>query len=318
MNCEESASEPSVSVVIPAYNDPEGIRITLESVMNQTYPDDAYEVLAVDNNSDDGTQSVIKSFCGQFPETVGLVVEDDAQSQYAALNAGIRESQGSLFAFIDADMTVDETWLESIAAAMTENDWDYMGCDVDMYPKNDDRTLSEKYSMVLGTGSQMEKKIDEDQFAGAGCLVVTRRLINEVGPFSGQLRFAGDVEFGRRVQSAGFDLNFRPDITMYHPARSTLSAMLEKGFRSGRGKIHLHNHHPDRMEVRSLLDPRNYLPPHPVRVYEKIRSRLSPPTHELVKLYALAYLIKLATTTGKIYEHVTSESGQLRANSGET
>lgn len=296
------AGEPTVSVIIPVYNDPEGVRVTLESVLDQTYSKTNYEVLAVDNNSDDGTQSVIKTFRSTHPEVVRLTVEDKSQGPAAARNAGIREARGSLFAFIDADMTVDETWLESVVTSMTENDWDYMGCHVEIYYEEGKETLAAKYNKAFGFS--MERNVSEEGFVGTGCLVVTRRLIDEIGPFSEQLRFAGDVEFGRRVRGAGFNLHFQPDITMYHPARSSFSAMLEKGFRTGRGQIHLHNHHPNRIDVRSHLNPRNYLPPHPGKMYERITNELSPPVKELVALYGLSYLNKLARSTGKIYERI--------------
>lgn len=66
----ESTTEgPSHSVIIPVYNDPDGVRLTLESVTGQTYPTDDYEVLAVDNGSDDGTRAVIEI----YPDLVTLV-----------------------------------------------------------------------------------------------------------------------------------------------------------------------------------------------------------------------------------------------------
>ena len=46
-----TSSSPFVSVVIPAYNDAGGVQLTLESVTNQTYPTDRYEVVVADNGS---------------------------------------------------------------------------------------------------------------------------------------------------------------------------------------------------------------------------------------------------------------------------
>lgn len=43
----------SVSIIVPVYNDPDGIRAMLSVLVDQTYPDDRYETLVVDNDSDD-------------------------------------------------------------------------------------------------------------------------------------------------------------------------------------------------------------------------------------------------------------------------
>ena len=51
-----------VSVIIPTYNRSELIGITLDSLMNQSYPRDRYEILVVDNNSNDKTAEVVKNW----------------------------------------------------------------------------------------------------------------------------------------------------------------------------------------------------------------------------------------------------------------
>ncbi|WP_079890695.1 glycosyltransferase [Halococcus agarilyticus] len=302
MNAAEEAdtARPLVSVVIPAYNDPEGVRVTLESVLAQTYPETSYEIIAVDNGSDDGTQSVIRAFCGQYPDRLSLEIEDEIQGPAAARNAGIRSANGSLLAFIDADMTVEETWLESVVAAMTENDRSYMGCNVELYDDSDEETLVAKYDKTFGF--RMERYIEESDFAGTGCLVVRRSVFEEVGTFDDRLRFSADREFGRRVHDAGFDQHFEPSIVMYHSARATVSELIEKSIRTGRGKTHLRTRFPERFETRSLLDPRKYLPPHPVRFYLRATRTEQLSKRDLIGLFAIVYLSKLCRALGELYE----------------
>jgi len=306
---ESDTAQPLVSVVIPVYNDPEGVRVTLESVLEQTYPEMAYEVIVVDNGSDDGTQSVIRAFCGQYPDRVTLEIEDEIQGRAAARNAGIRRANGSLFAFIDADMTVEETWLESIVATMTENDWDYMGCNVKLYDDSDEETLVAKYDRAFGF--RMERYIEESDFAGTGCLVVRKSVFETVESFDDRLRFSADREFGRRVHDAGFDQHFEPSIVMYHSARSTVSELIEKSIRTGRGKTHLRTRFPERFETRSLLDPRKYLPPHPIRFYARATGAETFSKRDLVGMFAIVYLSKLFRAAGEIYERVVGDTEAL-------
>ncbi len=47
-----------ISVIVPVYNDPKGLAVTLESLISQDYHDDLYEILVVDNKSTDNTIEV--------------------------------------------------------------------------------------------------------------------------------------------------------------------------------------------------------------------------------------------------------------------
>lgn len=301
MTSTEAIGEPFVSVVTPVYNDPEGIRMTLESVTDQTYPEEAYEILAVDNNSDDGTRAVIEEYCEFYPDLVHLAVENETQGQSAALNKGIQHAHGSLIAFIDADMTVERTWLENITKAMSEHDVEYMGCGVDIYIPEGDETYTARYNK--NSGFPMEEYIKNSHFVGSGCLVVTRKLINEVGPFNAKLDFSFDKEFGNRVHAAGFEQHFESDIVMSHPARSSLRALLSKSIRTGRGNTHLKQQHPERFETRSLGDPRNYLPLHPARFLSRINDSNDTPIDELLIFYIIGCVSKTVRNLSAVYEY---------------
>lgn len=59
-----SSSQPFVSVVIPVYNDAQRLRETLEALRVQRYPADQYEVIVIDNGSEDESAEVARSFTG--------------------------------------------------------------------------------------------------------------------------------------------------------------------------------------------------------------------------------------------------------------
>lgn len=295
-----TASSPLISVVIPVYNDPDGIAITLESITNQTYPATQYEILVVDNGSTDNTRGVIQSYIERYSELVTLVVEDEIQGRGAARNAGIEAASGSVFAFIDADMTVDKTWLVSIAESLEGGDHDYMGCAVETYPPDGNETLGTKYDGVFRF--DIKNIIEKSKYAGAGCLVVRKTVFDTVGLFDNRL--LEDREFGQRVYEAGFELHYEPSITMYHPARSSAIEQIEKNFRVGRGTRQLHESHPDRFEARTPFSLRQFLPIHPQRFRAKIGDKRKFTTIELVGLYLFSWLNKLASTSGSLYEYI--------------
>ena len=305
---EPSMGNPRVSVIIPVYNDLDGIRLTLESVTGQTYPTDEYEVIAVDNGSTDSTRDVIETYCERYPDLVTLLVEDEIQGSYAARNEGIRHARGSLVAFIDADMTVRADWLESLVASHREHGWDYAGCEMTTYTERE--TWTARYDSLL-RGFPVERYLRERNFVQTGCLTTTREVFDSVGLFDARISSQADGEFGKRVHTAGFDQHFEPSITMYHPARESLRPWLKKQFRIGRGAVELRRYHPEQAESAHPLHPRQFLPLRPRGFYARLTDatgpRKRPTSRETAVFYALDYASKLARAVGGLYEQYCTD-----------
>ncbi len=217
-----------LSVIIPVYNDPEGLETTVESLLDQTVDD--YEILVADNGSTDLTRKLAKAYATR--DRVIHVVEDEIQGSYAARNAGIAAARGEILCFIDADMWVDSTWLERVQERIRSDEADYLGCNVEIVV--DEETIFAEYNRE--NGFPVETYIAEENFAPTCCLVVRRSVIDAVGPFDKRLVSSGDAEFGKRVHRAGYEQAFAGDITMYHPARSSLLSLLQKQSRIGRDR----------------------------------------------------------------------------------
>lgn len=92
-------SLPKVTVIIPCYNREKYIAKTVESVLNQTYPN--VELIVVDDGCSDNSRNVLERFTDRIRilEHPGRV----NKGQSAALNLGIRSSQSDYVAFLDSD-----------------------------------------------------------------------------------------------------------------------------------------------------------------------------------------------------------------------
>jgi glycosyltransferase involved in cell wall biosynthesis len=97
---------PRISVVIPTYNMAHFIGESIQSVLDQTFPD--FELVVVDDGSMDNTSEVIRKF--QDPRITYILQENSGPA--AARNAGIRASSGEYIAFLDSDDILLETTFE--------------------------------------------------------------------------------------------------------------------------------------------------------------------------------------------------------------
>ncbi len=290
-----------LSVIIPVYNDPEGLRDTLESLVDQDF-DGRYEVLPVDNNSTDCTGEVIREFEESYPDLVRGLEENEVQSSYAARNKGVVEAEGSVLCFVDADMWVDSDWLSSINEFMDENSGDYVGCNVETVISSD--SFASLYNSLKAF--DVERYLESERYAPTCCLVVRNRVFDEVGDFDDRLVSGGDKEFGQRVFSNGFEQSFAEQVFMYHPARNSVSSTLNKSIRVGKGLGQLKGLYPSCYSDRSVLDPRNFLPPNPFGMNNVIRGWESLRRRHKVGVYLLEYLRKLGMSFGKLKYYLFS------------
>ena len=231
------------SVIIPVYNDPVGIRNTLQSLTNQTYSTSAYEIIVIDNGSTDGTRTVIQEFSNEFCY-ISLVIEAELQGSYAARNTGIQASSGEILVFIDADMTVDDNWLSKLNSKMEQNDIYYLACNVEQYIPDGKETRIALYDRV--TGFPVERYVKDQQYSPTCCLCVRHSIFDKIGFFDPRLRSGGDLEFGNRAAAVGINLHFAPEITVYHPTRTTLRSLLSKELRVGGGICRKQRYYPTR------------------------------------------------------------------------
>lgn len=103
---------PFCSVVIAARNEGKNIKACLESVTTQSYPAEQFEVLVVNDSSEDDTAEMIN----RFPSVRRLNTHEGMQGKKHALTLGIAGAKGEIIVTTDADCIVHPDWLETMAA----------------------------------------------------------------------------------------------------------------------------------------------------------------------------------------------------------
>lgn len=106
---------PLISIVVPSYNQRAFIAETLQSLIDQEYPN--LEVIIQDGQSTDGAIEVAQDFATRFPAVFKLFVEKDS-GQADALNRGFARTKGEILGFLNSDDTLYPGCLHSVAAAI--------------------------------------------------------------------------------------------------------------------------------------------------------------------------------------------------------
>lgn len=285
-----------LSVVLPVYNDPVGVDMTLRSIMEQDHPD--YEVIPVDNNSTDDTPNVIQDWAHRHPDRIRPVAEREVQSSYAARNTGIQTAQGEIIVFIDADMTAPTDWLKNVHEVFSASSIDYLGYEVDIYVPDGEESFWGWYDTIMGLPSQYY--YEQKQFVPTACLAVRRPVFDQVGYFNPAATSGGDKEFGELVhRHPDLTTDFRSDIKVFHPARTTFKAHCTKALRVGRGLARLYrtSSNPENAQNLLLEILLHFLPPGPRRV---ARWTQDIPVQQLPSLYVADLVIRYCRLYGAL------------------
>ena len=112
----------SISVIIPAKNEEESLPSLFASLEKQTYSD--FEIVLVDDRSEDDTFSVMMKFQSRYPDRVRIVRNEKTfygkNPKQMVLDIGAKNASGDILLFTDADCRVPETWVESMASAYND------------------------------------------------------------------------------------------------------------------------------------------------------------------------------------------------------
>ena len=105
-----------VSVLIAARNEEKNIVKLLQSLYNQTFPKELYEVIIVDDHSEDNTRKYIEEFINNNKDINIKLLKAESEGKKKAISQALHNAENELIMVTDADCELNSLWIESIAA----------------------------------------------------------------------------------------------------------------------------------------------------------------------------------------------------------
>ena len=113
-----------LSVIIPARNEAHNIAACINSILNQSFPKELFEIIVVDDHSEDNTAAIVKKYAAQNIKLISLRdhVSDRLNSyKKKAIEVAISQASGTLIITTDADCIAPANWLQTIASFYEEH-----------------------------------------------------------------------------------------------------------------------------------------------------------------------------------------------------
>ena len=109
-----------VSILVAARNESENIETVIKDIFNQNYNHELFELIVIDDNSEDDTLQKANGLKAKFPN-VKVISNTDESGKKTALQKGVNLSKFDTIATIDADCRVPSEWLITMTSHWVQN-----------------------------------------------------------------------------------------------------------------------------------------------------------------------------------------------------
>ena len=201
-----------LSIIVPIYNAEKTIGRCLESLLNQNYVKDDYEIICVNDGSTDRSLDIIDRFRDR-PNI--KIISQNNSGPATARNVGAREAVGEILLFTDSDCELDKNWLSEMVRPFEDPSISgvqgaYKTRQKGVIPLYEQINIESSYK-YFKTYSQLDT-------IGTYSAAYPRELFLKLGGFNENYKVAcgEDFEFSYMLSRKGYKIVFNEDAVCYH------------------------------------------------------------------------------------------------------
>lgn len=194
---------PKVSIIIPVYNGANYMREAIDSALAQTYKN--IEIIVVNDGSNDNgaTNEIAES----YGDKIRYFSKENGGSS-SALNCGIINMTGDYFAWLSHDDVYEPERIEKSVKRLTDDYKRVVVCMGNLIDANGNPIVYAKKRLNgLYTNKEMIKAFSNNHGINGCAVLISKKLIDEVGFFDESLVYVNDYDYWYRLCFAGADFD---------------------------------------------------------------------------------------------------------------
>jgi glycosyltransferase involved in cell wall biosynthesis len=223
---------PSVSIVLPCYNESEDIRSAIENLEEQSFLD--REIIVVDDGSADNSQQIAKETIEKGGFSDARVVTVEHRGLTAARNVGIRESRSGVIFFAECDCTYDPDYVKKAMLAL-ESDPGAAAVCLTGAPNKVRSTIATECIVI--ENKVQHKLLEQGKLKPFYAWVFKKDALISLGGFDESLFQGEDKDMFRRFTKAGYQVAWVRGIHWWHRRDLTLLDIARKSARRGQSRV---------------------------------------------------------------------------------
>lgn len=232
--------KPTVSVVIPCYNEENYIKTCVESLLQNGFPISDLEILVVDGESTDNTIKILTEIQKEYPQVKHI--NNAKKKTPFALNLGINNAKNEYILIASAHSSFDKGYIQELVNKITELKADVVGGVMETKVKNS-TTTSQAIKQVLtnkfGVGNAMFRiGVNEPTLVDTVPFGLYKTsLLKSVGGYDKKLIRNHDIELSKRLLKQGAKIYLIPTTKCYYYARETFKGLSQNNYRNGKWNL---------------------------------------------------------------------------------
>jgi glycosyltransferase involved in cell wall biosynthesis len=250
---------PSVSIIIPCFNEQTTICKLLEAIYAQTFPRNNLELIIADGMSTDGTRAQIADFANSHADLHIAVVDNTKRHISAGLNCALKETRGKFIIRLDAHSIPYPNYIERCVADLEAGLGQNVGGIWEIRPRTDTwvaQSIAFAAAHPLAVGDALYRHAEKSASVDTVPFgAFKRELLALVGFFDETLLTNEDYEFNARIRKSGGIVWLDPSIRSIYISRGTLSGLAKQYFRYGYWKWRMLRRYPSTLRLRQALPP---------------------------------------------------------------
>lgn len=235
--------KPFVTVMIPAHNEEDVITKTVKNVLDMNYEN--FEVIVIDDRSEDNTANVIKNLEAENEKVTALVRnKDDYPGKSAVLNDALKLAKGEAILVMDADARVDADFLSKLIPDLEPEDVGAVQARKVIINKDYNiltRCQNNEYTL------DSHFQVGRDAVKGAVELrgngeLIKRKALEDIGGWN-NFTITDDLDMSTQLHIKGWDVRFCPEAIVYEEGIIYLTPLFRQRRRWLEGSIRRYLEH---------------------------------------------------------------------------
>lgn len=237
-------SGKTFTILIPIRNEEKNIKSLLSDLSLQSYDKSKFEVIVIDDHSEDESSSIVKEFGNQCDFDLRLINLETVSGKKAAITSGVGAAKNEIIITTDGDCKVDRDWIAAYALHYEEHDLQMLAAPVRMNGKSIIAQLQTiEFASLIGFGAAAIQSGNPSTCNGAN-MSYKKKAFEEVNGYQGNEQIpSGDDEFllqklhAKYPSSVGFLKNIKSIV--HTPAKETFIDLVNQRIRwSSKWKFH--------------------------------------------------------------------------------
>ena len=226
-----------ITVIIPAYNSASRIKFTLESVINQDWPE--LEIILVDDASSDDTLKIADEVLSRSNRKFLIHKNINNMGVSFSRNTGLKLSHGEYVSFIDSDDLISKNFISRLYASIVKNHSQFSFCSISRRFTGDKPDIRESFNLPeISRGEDIIFKKTIPVFA---CLYDKNFLVNNNLYFHEGCTAGEDVEFQIKALCLAEKVSFVDKYLYFYVQHENMGSIRDNNTREKKLTRYEHN-----------------------------------------------------------------------------